>query len=239
MKLTVIVAACLGIWISLPAKASPPATDMQMRIMSWNAHSRQFIDAPTFELLPIPGTAAYRAVVSQGGKSWTLESRNPQVSLATVWPKLAVRKFALSFEWVDAAGKVIASDPATDRVKAPDFGGFHDSPADWHTAADRGAVYLMHIGKDGEPPYREPGVPTWIWSAYSACPAAPQGADVGYPCLAIPSLIDALVACANAGGSHAGEGMQQAQAAADWALHNRQPDHGFRCFPTRRLLTEN
>jgi hypothetical protein len=206
--------------------AAPLTTETSQRIISWNAYSRQFIDAPLFELLPIPGTATYRAIVSQSGKTWTVESQSPQVSLASIWPKLAVKKFALSFEWTDVGGKVIASKAATDRVKAPDFAGFHEPPADWRAAADKGTTYLLHVGRNGDPPYHEPGVPTWIWSAYSACPAAPHGADVGYPCLAIPSLIDAMVACAKAGGPHADEAMQQARAAADWALHNRHPDEG-------------
>jgi hypothetical protein len=112
------------------------------RITSWNAYSKQFIDAPEFRLMAIPATAEYRAVVGQGSWSWTVRSQRPGVSLAAIWRRVAAKKFSLTLEWRDASGKVLASETSA-RVKAPDFRGFHEPAADWAAAADRNIAYLI------------------------------------------------------------------------------------------------
>src|ERR1019366_6630536 len=102
----------------------------QSHVTSWNAYSRQFIDAPTFRLLAVPGTTEYRAVVQQGGKNWTVHSKTPVVNLAKIWGPLQTKRFSLTLDWLGPDGKVIQSE-TSDRVKAPDFKGFKEPAIDW------------------------------------------------------------------------------------------------------------
>ncbi|MCC6127308.1 MAG: hypothetical protein IT426_20285 [Pirellulales bacterium] len=139
------------------------------RIVSWNMQSRQFIDAPAFQLLSIPKTGTYRVTVEQGGKSWKVESSHPWIDLASIWEHVPVKKFKITFQWLDAAGKVLAEE-GNWRVKAPDWQGFHEAPEDWAAAADRAVNYLIRVGEQGSAPYREPGMPVWMWSAASPTP---------------------------------------------------------------------
>src|SRR5690348_15526471 len=99
--------------------AYPTAAETtQTKIVSWNAYSKQFIDPPEFHLLPIVGTKTFRAVLTQNGHEWRVQSDRSEISLASVWSELATKKFSVVFEWVDAGGKILATEPASVRVKA-------------------------------------------------------------------------------------------------------------------------
>ena len=69
--------------IAEEANASP------VWITSWNAYSKQFIDPPVFRILPLAGTAEYRAVVRQNDRTWSVSSRSPTLSLAKIWPRIS------------------------------------------------------------------------------------------------------------------------------------------------------
>jgi hypothetical protein len=222
-NLVLVVAALLLIPSELAVTQPAP---LASKIASWNAYSKQFIDAPVFHLLPIPGARIYRANIAQNGHEWHVESAHPDVSLAMVWNDMAMKKFSIAFEWVDTQGKVIASEPASVRVKAPDFGGFHEAPADWRAAADRGTAYLIEVAAHGKAPYREPGVPIWIWSAASPYKDAPDGLNVSYPCITVPNVIWGFMACLRAHGARSDEAMKLARDTADWSLKNRHANTG-------------
>ncbi|MEO6434285.1 MAG: hypothetical protein ABIP55_00790 [Tepidisphaeraceae bacterium] len=207
--------------------ASRPApAQAQTKLVSWNAYSRQFIDPPVFKLLPIAGTQTYRAIVTQSGRDWRVESDRPEVALASVWGEVATKKFSIAFEWADAQEKVIASEAASVRVKAPDWSGFHEPPADWKAAAERGTAYLIDVAANGKAPYREPGVPIWIWSAATACKEEPDGVGTGYPCITVPNVIWGFMACLQSKSPHSKDALRLARETADWSLKNRHADNG-------------
>jgi hypothetical protein len=156
----------------------------------------------------------------------SVESKHPDVDLAAIWPKLKTKKFDVAFEWADESGKVLANESATERVKSPDFGGFHEAPVDWKAAADRGTAFLVNVADHGKAPYREPGVPVWIWSAASPYKDAPQGLNVSYPCITVPNVVWGLMAHAQANGPQKADAQRLARATADWSLAHRQPDAG-------------
>jgi hypothetical protein len=222
----------------------------ESRIISWNAHSRQFIDPPTFRLSPLAGSVTYRAIAEQGGESCHVESSQPSLDLSSIWDKLPVKSFKLTFQWLDADAKVLAEESSW-RVKAPDWQGFHESPEDWAAAADRTIDYLIRIGNDGTAPYREPGMPVWIWSAASPTPEptremlgpayenksvldefrsrhrwAGSGHPDAYPDCIVPAIIWSMTAHAQLHRSQSQTAMTMARVAADWALKNRMPDEG-------------
>src|ERR1700730_12723142 len=73
----------------------------ESRIISWNSHSRQFIDPPAFQLLPLAGTVRYRAIAEQGEQSWQVESLHPWLDLSPIWDKVRLKSFKLTFQWLD------------------------------------------------------------------------------------------------------------------------------------------
>ncbi len=202
------------------------------KIVSWNAYSRQFIDAPTFKLLPMPKVTKYTAEVKQGQQSWTVESHTPFLSLETIWPQMENKIFTLNFQWLDQAGTVLAAEN-TIRVKAPNWQGLQEPDADWCGAADRNMEYFFHAAWHGKAPYREPNVPVWIWS--SASPTVtqgnlfgdfPDGYSMSYPAITQGQYIWSLLAYADRGGPQKEESLRLARITADWGLKNRQPDSG-------------
>lgn len=242
---SLVLALAVG---SMNAAAVPeePAS----RIMSWNAYSIQFIDPPVFQLLALPGTRTYQAVVEQGGRTWTVDSKTPRLDLAGVWARIPVKAFALTMRWLDEKGKVLAEEKSR-RVKAPDWHGLTEPPADWAAAADRNIAYLIRVAESGRAPYREPGVPVWIWSAASPCPMPtraslgpgfdipeyreyfayrarlwPEGHGEGYPGCIVPAIISGMLAHARAGRRQSEKAMRLARTAGDWTLAHRLPDSG-------------
>jgi hypothetical protein len=222
----------------------------ESRIVSWNSHSRQFIDAPAFQLLPLARTIKYRATIEQGGQSWRVESPYPWLDLSSIWDKLPVRSFKLTFQWLDDHGKVLA-DESSRRVKAPDWKGFVEPPEDWAAAADRNIAYLIRTGEEGTAPYREPALPVWLWSAASPTPEPTQamlgpaysnpqvldefrsrhawagsGHPVAYPACVVPAMIWSMTANAQLHRPQGETAIRMARIAADWALKNRLPDEG-------------
>jgi hypothetical protein len=228
----------------------------ESRIISWNSHSRQFIDPPAFQLLSLPRAAKYRAIAEQGQRSWQVESPHPWLDLSPIWDKLPLKKFKLTFHWLDADDKVIAEE-STWRVKAPDWQGFKELPEDWAVAADLCIAYLIRTGQEGSAPYREPGMPVWIWSAASPTPEptremlgpaydnkqvveefrnrhrwAGSGHPQAYPDCIVPAIIWSMTAHAQLHRPESEAAMKVAHVAADWALKNHLPDEGiFPRFP--------
>lgn len=187
-------------------------------IVSWNACSRQFIEPPVFKVLRLPGAAGYRAVVRQGEESFAVTSRQPALDLAALWPRVEIKKFTLTLEWLDEAGRVIHKE-TSQRVKAPDFKGLGGPDLDWAAAADRNIAYLINAAGHAQVSYREPGVPAWMW-------AATPVHKVNFPCITIGPIIWALQAHAAHQRPQAGEALRLARASADWLLKNRQPETG-------------
>jgi hypothetical protein len=209
----VIVAALL-----LPAGFTRAAAVPASFITSWNVCSKQFIDAPVFRVLPLAPTAQYRAIVRQDNRSWSLSARAPSLSLEEIWPLMRVGEFTLMLDCVDREGKVLRSETST-RFKAPDFQGFNEPAADWAAAADRNIAYLINANDHLVVPYREPGVPVWIW-------AATPGHKNSYPCITINNLTWAFLAHRENHGPQSAEALRLARAGADWALEHRHPNSG-------------
>ncbi|MCC6490808.1 MAG: hypothetical protein IT364_25195 [Candidatus Hydrogenedentes bacterium] len=216
LRLGVVV--CVVCCIALPAQADQGESPRSL-IVSWSAFSKQFIDAPEFRLLPLPGTVEYRAVISQDGLEWTVQSGAPLLNLSTIWSQVKDGSFSLTFRWNDAQGAVLKEE-TSERVKAPDFAGFNEPAMDWSAAADRNIAYLIHESdRNTTAPYREPGVPVWIWAATPTHVAS-------YPCITINNMIWAFLAHARNGGPQSEEALRLARVSADWALVHRQPDDG-------------
>lgn len=231
------------IWLAITGAAFAGDTN----IVSWNAYSLQFIDPPVFELLELPATTRYRATVEQSGNTWQVESERPRLDLKSIWQELAIKKFNLKLQWLDAEGETIAEESSW-RTKAPDWQGFHEEPADWVAAADRNISYLIHAGLEGKAPYREVGVPIWIWSAASpTTPPTPEilgpgyqlswyrdafqyradrwpdGHDESYPGCIVPAIIYGFTTHASANRPEAEQALELAQTAADWLFEHRLP----------------
>lgn len=216
--LTVSAILCAVCCISLPCIAAEDGSP-QSFITSWNVSSKQFIDAPEFRLLPPPGTAEYRAVISQDGQEWAVQSASPILNLESLWGKVECGKFSVTFRWIDAQGALLKEE-TSERVKAPDFAGFNESAMDWSAAADRNIAYLIHESDHNTTaPYREPGVPVWIWAATPTHVAS-------YPCITINNMIWAFLAHVKNGGPQSEEALRLARVSADWALAHRQPNSG-------------
>ncbi len=203
------------------------------KIVSWNAYSRQFIDAPTFKLLPMPKVSKYTAEIKQGERSWKVESDTNFISLETIWPQMENKIFTLNFQWLDQAGTSLAAEN-TIRVKAPDWQGLKEPDADWRGAADRNMEFFIHTAWQGKAPYREPNVPVWIWSCASPTVTQgnffgdfPDGYPMGYPGITLSYYIWALLAYADRGGPQKEEALRLARICGDWGLKNRQPDRGM------------
>ena len=204
------------------------------KITSWNAFSRQFIDPPVFKLLVIPGVHTYTAEVRQANSTLKVESLNPVVSLAEIWPKIDTKTFSLRLRWLDKEGKILAEESSI-RVKAPDWQGFNEPAADWIAAADRNMAYLLDAAWNAKAPYREPNVPVWIWSCASPTVSEefkdwigcyPDGYPMSYPCITLGNYIWGFLAHAQRGGTQKDEAMRLAQFCADWGLKNHLPDSG-------------
>jgi hypothetical protein len=245
-----LVCAAAGMANAFPPLAGPAVGAADTRIVSWNAYSVQFIDPPAFQLLPLAGTKTYRAIVEQGGQSWTVESAAPRLDLASIWGRVAVKKFNLRLEWRDGAGRAMAVEESR-RIKAPDWGGLKEPAADWIGAADRNIAYLARVAENGRAPYRQPGVPVWIWSAASPCPVPtpeslgpgyalkdyreyfeyrarlwPNGHGESYPGCIVPAIITGMLAHAQSGRPQREAALKLARTAGDWVLANRLPDSG-------------
>ncbi|OPZ97127.1 MAG: hypothetical protein BWY71_01714 [Planctomycetes bacterium ADurb.Bin412] len=202
------------------------------KIVSWNAYSRQFIDAPTFKLLPMPKVTKYTAEVKQGQQSWQVKSDTPFLSLETIWPQMENKIFTLNFQWLDQAGTSLAAENSI-RVKAPDWQGLQEPDADWRGAADRNMEYFIHTAWHGKAPYREPDMPVWIWSCASPTVTHdywtgdfPDGYPMSYPCNTHALFIGGLLIYADHGRPQSEEAMRLARITADWNLKNRLPDSG-------------
>ncbi len=216
-KQTLALVVGLGALHLLSATAAE-GNDSSLWITSWNAYSKQFIDPPVFRVLPLVGTAQYRAVVSQKGRTWSVSSWSPTLSLAKIWPRLDTSKFSLTLECVAADGRVVRTETGI-RVKAPDFEGLKEPSAGWAAAADRNIAYLINANEHASVPYREAGVPVWIW-------AATPSHSASYPCITINNLTWAFLAHVENHGPQSSEALRLARAGADWALEHRQPDSG-------------
>lgn len=244
---TIVGWFALALSCALPLAAAAPEA---RKITSWNAYSLQFIDAPAFRLLRVPGTENYRAIVRQSGKSWQIESTTPRLELSKFWSEVQVKKFELTFQWLDADGKTI-SEESSWRTKAPDFGGFHEPKADWVDAADRTIAYLIAVAESGQAPYIEAGVPRWIWSAASPTTMPtreilgpgydlewfrrgfeyraerwPDGHDESYPGCIVPAMIYGMTTYAAEERPQSKKALKLAEVAGDWLLKHRLPNDG-------------
>lgn len=220
MKRALLVFATLSTaCCAAPAVQAADDGAPQTFITGPNAFSRQFIDAPEFRLMPVPGTTEFRADIRQGGKEWTVRSKTPVLNLKRVWKRMAAKKFTLRLCWTDAQGAVLREE-TSERVKAPDFGGFKETAADWGAAADRNIAYLIHESDHNTTaPYHEPGVPVWIW-------AATPSHEASYPCITINNVIWAFLAHVKNNGPQSADALRLARFSADWTLEHRQPDSG-------------
>lgn len=200
-------------------------------IVGWNAYSKQFIDSPTFKLLAVPGTVAYRATVKQDKKSWQVSSKLPVLNLAKIWTKIPAKTFTLTIDWLGVDGKMLETETST-RVKAPDWKGLNEPEDEWVRAADRNVEYLLGEAENSRATYKEPGVPIIVWSITSPDAAHPDGFGNGYPCISINYYIWAFKSHVERGGENSKRAMKAAIACADWALKNRLPaDAALPLFP--------
>lgn len=211
----VLTAACLGTGSERATEPEIPGT----YITGWNAFSRQFIDPPEFRLLALPGTSVYRAAIRQDDREWTITSSKPFLYFGEVWGELKAGKFTLQLSWLGSEGTPLREE-TSERVKAPDFSGFSGPDTDWSAAADRNIAFLIHEAEQNTTaPYREPGVPVWIWAA------TPEH-EMSYPCITINNMIWAFLAHIRNNGPQSAEALRLARVSADWALEHRQPDSG-------------
>ncbi len=168
--------------------------NLSVNVLGWNAFSKQFIDTPTFKLLPRPETKEYRATVTQGDARFEIRSSGPVLDLRDVWSKVAIGRFEINIEWLDGSGKSLFSIE-TDYKKAPDWSGLKEPALDWAASADRNVAFLIDAADNHPTTYREPGVPVWVWNAIAPGDSGqPMRQAVGYPALHMPLMIRAFVA---------------------------------------------
>jgi hypothetical protein len=113
-------------------------------------------------------------------------------------------------------------------VKAWDWQGFDGACDDWAASADRNMAYLIDTAERGVAPYREPGVPVWIWSSAGPEPEHdhPQGRGDAYPAAHQPVFIRAFLAHAQNDRPHKREAMRLANFVGDWLLTHRHAASG-------------
>jgi len=157
-------------------------------------------------------------MVRQGDRTWSATSKTPILDLAGIWHEVKTGRFSLILDCLSDEGGVLRSESSS-RVKAPDFKGFTEPPANWAAAADRNIAYLIHAADHAPAPYRQTDVPVWIWSAY-------PGYNLSYPCITVNALAWAFLAHIANEGPQRVEALRLARAGADWVLEHRQPNSG-------------
>ena len=208
----------------------PPPPDNPAQIMSWNRFSIRFVDPPTFELLTWPGATKYVGVVRQGDRTLKVASAEPRIALASIWSQLAHDYFELTIELHRGDGNsndVIASSKSR-RFKSHDWQGYDGVQLDWAASADKNIAFLIDAADHAKAPYREPGVPVWIWSSAGPEPEKghPNGRDDAYPAAHQPVFIRAFVAHANADRPQKKEAARLAGLIGDWLLTHRHAAGG-------------
>ena len=206
----------------------PPPLDNPAQIMSWNRFSIRFIDPPTFELLHWPGAKKYAAVVRQGDQTLRVESEAPRVSLASIWPKVSNDHFELTIELHGGEGDSVIASSKSRRFKAHDWQGYDGKRLDWAAAADKNIAFLIDAADHAKAPYREPGVPVWIWSSAGPEPEKghPEGRDDAYPAAHQPVFIRAFIHHALNDRGQKAEATRLAGFIGDWLLTHRHADKG-------------
>ena len=206
--------------------AQPSARDAA-QIMGWNRFSIRFIEPPVFELLAWPAAKKYVGIVRQDDRTFRIESDAPRLALSEIWPKLANDFFDFTIELHGAEG-LIASSAGSRRFKAWDWQGFDAKPLDWAAAADRNVGFLIDAAENGVAPYREPGVPIWIWSSAGPEPEKghPNGRADAYPAAHQPVFIRAFLAHATSNRPQKTQAIKLATFVGEWLLAHRHPDTG-------------
>lgn len=77
----------------------------------WNAHSRRFIYAPSFNFKPVDGAVSYRftATSAADNKDYYFNAQYPWSSLAPVWKQLPVGEVVLKVKGLDGDGNLIGT----------------------------------------------------------------------------------------------------------------------------------
>ena len=210
---------------SAPAESSAPSDAAQ--IMGWNRFSIRFIEPPLFELLAWPTARKYVGIIRQSGRTFRIESDRPQLDLSEIWSDLTNGFFDLTIELHGADG-LIASSPSSRRFKAWDWQGFDGKSLDWAAAADRNIAFLIDAADNGVAPYREPGVPVWIWSSAGPEPEKghPQGRADAYPAAHQPVFMRAFIAHAQSNRAQKPQAIKLATFVGEWLLAHRHPNTG-------------
>ncbi|WP_428939241.1 hypothetical protein [Fontivita pretiosa] len=209
---------------SRASDASSSADGVQ--IAGWNRFSPRFIDPPVFELVARPGARRYIGIIEQNGQRHEIASVQPRIDLRQVWPKLAHDWFTIALGIETSQGTTLG--PATRRFRAWDWQGFDGQREDWAAAADRNIAFLIHAAEHAVAPYREPGVPVWIWSSAGPEPEKgnPQGRGDAYPAAHQPVFIRAFLAHARNERPYRKEAMRLTNFVGEWLLTHRHPPTG-------------
>jgi hypothetical protein len=217
--------------VSSPSETPPKSASLPLetlQIAGWNRYSRRHIDPPVFELVASRGATKYVALITgHDGERLTVESAEPRLDLSGIWSKLSHGSFQLGFE-AHVSQRVIGRSQRTSRVKAWDWQGYDGKTMDWPAAADRNIAFLIDTAEHGVAPYREPGVPVWVWSSAGPEPEKgnPKGRGDAYPAAQMPYFIWAFLAHAEARRPQPQEALRLARACGDWLLGHRHSDTG-------------
>jgi hypothetical protein len=198
--------------------------DNQAQITSWNRFSKRFINPPIFTLLPRPAATKYWATIDQSGNTFTVESIQPRIDLGTIWATLQHAPFELTISVIGDQG--VLGSIQSRRIKSAGWKGFDQTDLNWTESADRCIGWLIASAERGVAPYREPGVPVWVWSSAGPEPKHPAGRGDAYPAAHLPVFIRGFLAHADAGRGQAEQAMRLANVCGEWLLAHRNPDSG-------------
>lgn len=210
------------------SSTGPIASVAIAQIMNWPRFSKRHIEAPIYELIAWPGAVKYVAVIKRkNGEPLKVESNEPRLDLSSIWAKLPNDSFYVTVE-VHGQKGVIATGETGKRVKAHDWAGYTGKPTDWSASADKNIAFLIDAAENAVAPYREPGVPVWVWSSAGPEPGKghPQGRGDAYPAAQLPYFIWAFLAHAEAKRPQSNEALRLARTCGDWLLKHRNPDSG-------------
>lgn len=208
---------------------------------AWNHLAKRFIEAPVYrlggQLPPHPLANRWRLVMEQDGVRHVVESDQPILDSAPIWPHLRTGSWIQCslLELDGTTGWCVRVHPLGARIegtrvglvnKAPDWEDHEDAPLDYAASLAANVDWFAHQEASPGAYYREPGMPAWWWhAAESDYPPARPYQEGAFPALASAAL-NANIYTARALPSHAEQCLTTARAVGDWLLRNRTPMSG-------------
>ncbi len=170
----------------------------------WNHKAKRFIERPVYRLChpfpPHPLANFWRLELLQDGVRHAVESDQPVLDSAPIWPKIRVGSWVQSTiyqfdranHWCIAATPMGANIKGTNVgliAKAPDWEDRDESPMDYAASLRANIAWFDRQEQNPNAYYREPGLPAWWWhAAESAYPQKLKFQSGSFPALASQAI---------------------------------------------------